>query len=293
MIIVRLMGGLGNQMFQYAAARRLAHSNSTHLKIDLSWFNAIEEIETPRHYGLHALAAQEDIATPAEVSRFRNEDQNSFQGMVRKALALFSRDRFIREKHYHFDPSLLTLSGDAYLEGYWQSEKYFKDIAITIRSEFAVRYMPDECNSRMAEYIGGEDSVSLHVRRGDYIASKVTNQFHGVCPLDYYHAAIAEIAGQIVSPHFFIFSDDHDWVKENLWLDFPATFVNHNDALHGYEDLRLMSMCKHHIIANSSFSWWGAWLGSNPHKIVIAPKRWFNDESIETTDLIPETWMRI
>jgi len=293
MIIVKLMGGLGNQMFQYAAARRLAFANCAVLKVDLSWFKESAGVATPRHYELHALAIEENFATPEEVNRLVSGAANPVRRIAGRLISSLSRKAYIRESHFHFTPSLLILSGDVYLEGYWQSEKYFDDVTDIIRREFTVKNAPDEWNRRIGEAVSETDSVSLHMRRGDYVASKVASDYHGVCSLDYYHAAISKITGQLRTPHFFIFSDDPAWAKENLQVDHPATFVDHNDPDHGFEDLRLMSLCKHHIIANSSFSWWGAWLGSDPHKIVIAPKRWFNDERIDISDLLPDSWLRM
>ena len=137
------------------------------------------------------------------------------------------------------------------------------------------------------------NSVSIHVRRGDYLTNPVTFQTHGLCDIDYYKKAIDEILDLVDKPHFFIFSDDQSWAKSNIIFGAPTDYVMHNNSLKNYEDLRLMSYCRHHIIANSSFSWWGAWLGNNPEKIVIAPKKWFNDPKIDTTDLIPDTWLRL
>jgi hypothetical protein len=149
-------------------------------------------------------------------------------------------------------------------------------------------------NEEMAHRIGGEESaVSIHVRRGDYVSDAGTNRFHGTCSVDYYHDAVDRISGFAPASHFFVFSDGIDWAKENLRLRQPVTYVDFNDGEKNYEDLRLMSLCKHHIIANSSFSWWGAWLNPNPDKIVIAPKKWFNDPSINTDDLIPNSWLRL
>jgi len=131
------------------------------------------------------------------------------------------------------------------------------------------------------------------VRRGDYLTSPAASGCHGVCPPEYYHAAVKELATRLRSPHFYVFSDDPAWVKAQLNLPHPTTFVDHNDAEHGYEDLRLMASCRHHIIANSTFSWWGAWLGGYPEKRVVAPQKWFRDDRVDTADLIPQGWQRI
>ena len=183
--------------------------------------------------------------------------------------------------------------GNVYLEGFWHSEKYFKDIENVIRQEFTIRDEPDALNKEMANKIMACEPVSIHIRRGDYVSDKKTNEFHGTCSLEYYNDAIGIITKEIKAPHFFVFSDDPVWVQDNLKLKFSTTYLVYNGAEKAYEDLRLMSLCKHHIIANSSFSWWGAWLSGNPYKIVIAPKKWFNDETIDTSDLIPDEWFRI
>ena len=120
-----------------------------------------------------------------------------------------------------------------------------------------------------------------------------TNQVHGTCDLGYYAQAVAHIANRVSQPVFFVFSDDHAWAREHLVLSHPVHYVDHNDTAHGYEDMRLMSLCRHHIIANSSFSWWGAWLNPRPDKIVVAPQRWFNDYDADTRDLCPEGWVRL
>ena len=148
-------------------------------------------------------------------------------------------------------------------------------------------------NAELASEIQATVSVGVHIRRGDYVANPIANQFHGVCSLEYYLAAIAKLKEEIGAPRFFVFSDDIGWARQNLRLPDPTTFVDHNGEAHDYEDLRLMSLCKHHIIANSSFSWWGAWLSNNPDKIVIAPERWFRDPSMDPRDLVPEGWHRL
>ncbi len=296
MVIVRLMGGMGNQMFQYAAGRRLALVNNTNLKLDLDGLNSISELETPRHYELGPFAIQEDFASAQEVARLRKGRDAFFKVAARRFatnINPFYRPSHIIEKHYHVDPTLLKLRGDVYLEGYWQSEKYFKDVEEIIRKEFSVRTEPTTLNRQFMEKIKNTEAVSIHVRRGDYVSRATASAFHGTCSQDYYASAMEKIISDVAHPHFFVFSDDPAWAQENLRFSCVPTFLDHNSPDKGYEDLRLMTFCKHHIIANSSFSWWGAWLGSDLRKIVIAPKRWFNDESINTADLLPETWIRM
>lgn len=291
MVIVKLMGGLGNQMFQYAAARRLAYVHDTTLKFDLSWFSNIAEGDTLRKYALSVFAIKENFAAPEEAENLKGNYGRGWHTLF----GLYSGKPsgfLIQEKHYHFDPAILKLPDNVYLEGYWQSERYFSDIEDVIRKEFMVKIEPDPLNRQLSEAIKHSEAVSLHVRRGDFLKPN-TNAFHGVCSLGYYQSAIDKIASQVQLPHFYVFSDEPRWVKENLDLAYPATFIDHNGSNKAYEDIKLMSLCKHHIIANSSFSWWGAWLNNNPEKTVIAPMKWFNKEDINTRDLIPETWIRM
>ena len=212
-------------------------------------------------------------------------------------LAVYSvpyyRRNIYREPHFFYDPNILKCKNDVYLEGYWQSEKYFKNIEHLIRSEFTPVTEPDNPTEKMADQIRSCVSVNLHFRRGDYVSNSTTNAYHGTCSLEYYHRAIRIIEENVKNPHFFIFSDDPDWVRENADTGHPTTIVDLNGPDQDYEDMRLMSLCQHHIIGNSSFSWWGAWLSTNPQKIVIAPKKWFNRMDINTQDLIPESWLQL
>jgi len=292
MVIVKLMGGLGNQMFQYAAARRLAYVHGSPLKLDLRWFSDIVEVNTSREYALDIFAIQEDFATREEVEALTARKQVFVERLIakvmwRKPLAVPS---YIREKQFYFDPAILSLPDNVYLEGYWQSEKYFAEIEDIIRKEFTVKTDQAGQNRKLAEMIASSESVSLHIRRGDYVSNPETNKYHGTRDLDYYSRCVEQLTETVKNPHFFIFSDDRDWSSDNLKLPCPTILVDHNGVDKGYEDLRLMSQCKHHIIANSSFSWWGAWLNKNPDKIVIAPKKWFNISEHNTEDLIPKKW---
>ncbi len=276
MVIVQLVGGLGNQLFQYAAARRLANIHGACLKLDISAF----ERYTLHSYHLSHFCIIENIATTDDIVQVTG---NNF-------LAQDSRGLVIREQFFNFNPDLLELPDNVYLMGYWQSEKYFADIKDIIRSEFSVKHELDPINREIADCIQNCASVSLHIRRGDYINNPHTNSVHGTCSMEYYRRCVLEMAEKVHKPHFFIFSDDPEWVAKNIILDYPMTLIDHNGPARDYEDLRLMSMCQHNIVANSTFSWWGAWLNPNPNKIIFAPNRWFQEDTIDTSDLILDKW---
>lgn len=279
MIISRLIGGLGNQMFQYAAGRQIAITNNTQLKLDITGYDHQAGI-TPREYGLGVFNIQAPPAGKSEIWRYR-------------LTMTILRHHKIQQKDVHNTRQFLALPDHSYLEGYWGSEKYFKNIADIIRQDFTFKSEPDWENKKLIEKIKNSTSISIHIRRGDYVLDKKTHQFHGVCSLKYYQQAIRLITQRVRRPHFFIFSDDPQWAEKHLKLQQPMQVVKHNYQNNHHEDMRLMTYCHHHIIANSSFGWWGAWLNSGPDKIVIAPKKWFRDPSINTKDLIPRSWIKI
>lgn len=293
MIIVHLIGGLGNQMFQYACGRAISMRNSGVLKLDKSGLGNVSGEGTVREYALGVFAIEESFAEAGEIEKMKNQKVGRFAEIFQKFGVMNAKNTFVVEPHFHFSPSVLNFQGDVYLQGYWQTERYFFDIAEVIRKDFTLKGEFSIEGSEIARKIRADDrAISLHIRRGDYVADANTNAFHGVCSLAYYAEAIRYIAERIDNPVFYIFSDDIAWVRENLKSEHEMVHVS-DGVLKDYEELILMSRCRHHIIANSSFSWWGAWLNSNPEKIVIAPKRWFADESIDTRDLIPEGWVRI
>lgn len=282
MVIVKLIGGLGNQLFQYAAARRIACFSGQELKIDISGFQQYDL----RNYELKHFNIVEKFAENLECKRLQHDIFDWIK-------PYYSRT-FIKERNFQFCPQILEKKHyNLLLEGYWQSEKYFKNIEDVIRKEFTVKVPLSGLNIVIARHISEVNAVSLHVRRGDYVDNPKTNQYHGTCDLAYYQECIAKLAARVDKPHFIAFSDDPEWTRENLKIDFPVTYITHNGAEKAYEDLRLMRLCKHHIIANSSFSWWGAWLNPRKDKIVYAPNRWFNNNDIDTRDLLPEAWIKV
>jgi hypothetical protein len=290
-VTVRLFGGIGNQMFQYAAARRLAVVRGVALRLDLSAFGGEEKL---RQFELHCFrVAGEILAAGTETSRPKSRVVRLVHSRLMGKLRSHYRGVYIKERSFHFDPEILNLQDNVYLDGYWQSEKYFKDIEATIRQDFKFTSDPGQLTMELAARITESESVSLHIRRGDYVTNRKTNEVHGTCSLDYYGRTTERLASRVRNPHFYVFSDDSQWSADHLKLPWPTTFVAGNGGERAYEDMRLMSLCKHHIIANSSFSWWGAWLSENPGKIVYAPARWFAGNKADTKDLLPETWRRI
>jgi hypothetical protein len=293
MVIVKLNGGLGNQMFQYALGKSLALKQQTNLKLDISGF----EHDKKRKYSLSPFKLKAVFATTQEIKKLTSIKQSTLKKIYLRITGKPSMliPSYVRERSYNFDEGVLSHSGDIYIDGYWQSEKYFIQFKDTISSAFLFSDKQNDKNKELGEKICSEESVSIHIRRADYITDRETNDFHGTCSLSFYNRAIEEISQKCRTPHFYIFGDDPIWVRKKLRFEYPSTIVEHNNSDSDHEDLRLMSQCKHNIIANSSFSWWGAWLNTDPNKVVIAPEQWFADETVNrnTKDLIPNSWIKI
>lgn len=291
MIIVNIIGGLGNQMFQYAFAYAASKTSNTIFKLDISGF----ESYGLRTYELELFNINQKIATNYEVKKLKYKPENTIERIVRRLRrkSLKNSTNFYREPYYHFDKTVFDMTGDIYFEGYWQSEKYFLRYREELLKQFTLKTKISSKSQVLSKDIQNMESVSLHIRRGDYVTNAQTNNIHGTCDLDYYSKAVALIKSKTEKPHFYIFSDDLDWANENLDFIDKLTFVELNNEAPDHEEMYLMSQCKHNIIANSSFSWWGAWLNQNQDKIVIAPKQWFKDVSVNTNDLIPKTWIRL
>lgn len=290
MVISHILGGIGNQMFQYAAGRALALANDQQHLLDLSGFSNYR-----LHHGFElsrVFNVNVERVEPTTVNEMLGWRANRLiKRVLRRPQFVWLRGkRFVVEPHFNYWPEFFNLTGDCYLYGYWQSERYFKSFENIIRRDFTFREPLGALNSELALQIVDTQSVSLHVRRGDYVTN-TKNSYIGVCSLAYYQTAIEYILSVVDNPNFFVFSDDIDWVKANLIIDLPSTFIDHNVNKESYNDMRLMSLCKHHIIANSSFSWWGAWLNPNPDKTVIAPRQWFS--GMDAADLTPSSWLKL
>jgi len=299
MIIIQLLGGLGNQMFQYALGRQLAVLNNSELKFDITGFAR----DPLRKYSLSCFSLQENIASDAEIIQIKYGHRSQVLARVSDFLnrglrriigrkPIKTSSYLIEEQIFCFDSKILKQRNQLYLEGYWQAHGYFSGIRKILQKEFSLRNDPTIANIQLLEQIKSCNAVSLHVRRGDYFNDPGTSRLYACCTSDYYKTAVNRIKGMLENPTFFIFSDEPDWAETGLNLD-NKVIVRANGPENAHEDLRLMQNCRHHIIANSSFSWWGAWLNESPDKIVIAPRAWINLANTDTRDLIPESWIRL
>jgi Glycosyl transferase family 11 len=292
MIIVKLMGGLGNQMFQYAFGRYLAEKHRAELKLDTRFLLD----RTPRkghrifrNYDLDIFRVQENFATEQEVFHLSQRSKNPFLDKVLNKILGLKRS-YLLEPHFHFSETAYNAPDNIYLAGYWQAEKYFAPVQTIIREDFTYKNEMSIPAKDLLAQIKSTNSVCVNVRRGDF----VTNPFHGAFGVNYFQQADKIIRQKIADPAYFIFSDDIEWCKENLQFLAPSVFVTHRFAGEKFQDyLRLMSACNHFIIPNSSFAWWAVWLNEHRDKIVIAPEKWFNDPRYDTKDLAPSGWIRI
>lgn len=293
MIIVKLYGGIGNQMFQYAAAKRLALVNNTQLFLDITHYNKLVlPYGLPyRSFDLSIFNMNYQIASEKEICFFKNAASSFQSRVVRKIKNIFSPTLVVTEPHFHFYPQLLMEKGSLYIDGYWQSEKYFKDIEDIINSEFQINLSLNEEELRLVEKIKATNSVCLNIRRQEFASNPLVDDFIGI---EYFNKAVELIAQKVDSPHFFIISDELSWCKENLNLKYDHTFVEEHLFGEKYKNcLFYMTSCKHNIIPNSTFGWWGAWLNPNPNKIIIAPKSWLKDKTKNTKDILPDSWIKL
>lgn len=297
--VVKLKGGLGNQMFQYAFAIALEQQWHDEILLDFSYFK-----ET---------SIENSIIRPYELGVFQGEckpasDEDLGQIIDKSSRTLFEKiawdwfkinkykpeTNILRQKSaYIFEKKFLTQPA-YYYDGYFQNEKYFKHCRSELLKCFSLKEPLEDKNAEILEQIKSTNSVSIHIRRGDYVTLESANTLHGLCSLDYYEKAVEYIAKKVgnsgKTPHFFVFSDDIEWVRANLKIDYPNIMIDFNQQ-NCHFDLELMKNCKHNIVANSSFSWWGAWLNENPDKIVIAPKKWL--ATSQKCDIVPIEWVKI
>jgi hypothetical protein len=285
MVIVQLTGGLGNQLFQYAAGKSLALSQGSKLKCDLGSYGK----QGSRSFDLNCFKLDVEVATREELESLQSK--NLITKALQRTLPPHKRKAY-REPHFHFDPSFFSARKDIYLKGNWQSERYFKRFEDQIKNEFEIKEEYVSHLEELASSLMSQSSISVHIRRGDYLQQQFL-QYHGVLSAHYYNEAIKQIAQNVTNPKFYFFSDDIQWVMQNLDLDFPHEFISGKATRSSIEDFYLMQSCQHNIIANSSFSWWAAWLNRNPGKNIVAPRQWFQQGPKDTYDLLPDKWIKV
>lgn len=293
MIISKIISGLGNQLFQYVVGKQLALEKKVELKLDISFFSS----QNLRNYKLNAYNINSRLASENEINKFTTvySSKTLYSRLYRKTEKFLPRTKrrfFKEETPWQYEPELFKVSSDIYLDGYWQHYKYFTNIEPSILKELVVKEVYESSlQSVLYNVMNNSNAVSIHIRRGDYISDKVAYNLMGILPLSYYYSAVAYIKQHIPTPNFYIFSDDLDWVKKNLIIN---DYCNYIDSGKDYIDLDLMSKCKHNIIANSSFSWWSAFLNQNPNKIVIGPKQWVVPTEINNRiELLFPSWIKI
>lgn len=286
-VVVGLSGGLGNQMFQYAAGRSLALRLGVPLTLDVSWFGG----QAKRNFALN------DFCIEAELWRHQKFMPKSWSALCSRffrAMALrINGVSVFREPHFNYFPDFEFLSEPVFLDGYWQSERYFEKIRSVLIKDFSLKSeMPESCMT-LRDKIYSCNSICVHVRRGDYLADPVAAKVHGICSLDYYRRGVQMLARGLDRAHCFVFSDDPSWVRQSFSLDYDMTVVDVNGSDVAHLDLILMASCDNFLIANSSLSWWAAWLGQVENKRVVAPARWFLAGNKNTDDLIPSKWIKL
>lgn len=284
-----LFGGLGNQMFQYAAGRALSLTYHVPFYLDVGWFVAQTQSAALRTFQLNVFPTLSRAVTGIRVAPF-----SLSRRIWRHFCSLFPYSVSIREPCYNYWSGFEQIHPPAILNGYWQCEKYFSRHAGQIRRDFAFPSLPEGKASLLAERIQiTSHAVSVHIRRGDYVNDAKVQTFHGCMGADYYTKALHYIENHIGKTTLFLFSDDPSWVERNFdCCGHHAVIVNLSFPDAPHHDMHLMSLCRHHVIANSSFSWWGAYLRKEKG-IVVAPHRWFAETSIDTSDICPSEWSRI
>ena len=284
MIISHIFGGLGNQLFQYATGRAIAEKYNVPLKLDQSAFSEYKL----RNFDLDKFNLPVEIASETELAQLKPH------GLVSRALQRLkpvSMRTYFRERVVHYNKSIEKAGPNLYLKGYFQSEKYFNSIAGRLKTELVIKPEYLAKVTALANGLKNENSVSIHIRRGDYTSAAAAS-IHPLLTQTYYLKAIELITRKIPSPVFYFFSDDQEWTRQNLPVD-NAVYVSGTLSKTHLEDFHLMSHCRHNIIANSSFSWWCAWLNDNPSKTVIAPNEWFTKGYQKVDDRIPGSWLKL
>jgi hypothetical protein len=287
-VIARIEGGLGNQLFQYAAARSLADRLQCELLLDVRGL----ALNGDRALGLESYRIRAYIATDEQLGTLPPWRASRWGRMYSRLSQSFpehfSYPVFWSES-FAYDSAFERISQPAFLVGYWQSERYFSWNRARLLRDISLR---QECVS-LPSSLQEQCCVAIHVRRGDYVSNDAANAFHGLCEPEYYARAIAQLQLQGIRPHAIVFTDDPQWVRNNLVLGVPTHYASEWSNGSAHAELELMRKCHHHVIANSSFSWWGAWLCQHMGQTVYAPQRWFQDPATDSSDVVPTRWTRL
>lgn len=289
MITVRLQGGLGNQLFQYAFARSIATNRRLTFSLDTSLLSKSRAEITLRYFELSFFNYQGKIEKKRSLSLLKFISRNKW------IASLFRLPYYYKEIPDTYDENFLNLPPDTVYEGYWQCYKYFQNISKILMDDLDKRIpLSSASELSLKKIISSHNSVAIHIRRGDYLTNPAAIKFHGALSMDYYSESISRVLNYLDKTHFFVFSDDPEWCKKNIkFKSNEVTFISHNTGANSWQDLILMSYCNHHIIANSSFSWWGAWMADQRHGVkrtIFAPKRWFYGADTNSVDRFPQHW---
>ncbi|WNO03726.1 alpha-1,2-fucosyltransferase [Rhodoferax mekongensis] len=287
-VIARIEGGLGNQLFQYAAARSLADRLNCELALDLR--GLAENGDRP--YQLDLYKTRCVIADTALLDRlppWRSSRASRVRSRIAQCLPDIYSYPVFWPNDFSYDPRFDCIKRPVFMVGYWQTEKYFSWNRSHLLQDLQLR-VPLNPRHSVLTRMSSVNSAALHVRRGDYVSNPAAAEFHGTCDTAYYMQAVAELKNRQTDVELFVFSDEPEWARANLKFDVPTHVVDCHTPEQGHLDLELMRHCQHHIIANSSFSWWGAWLCESSGQHVYAPQRWFQDAGTNTSDVIPPRW---
>jgi hypothetical protein len=296
MFIVKVWAGYANQMFQYALYKSLL-SEGKSVYVDTDTFKPKWDFENIK---LIDIFPNIDLieADPVIVEMLNARKTNVLSKIKRRVLKIFNQSEksehfYFEEPKFSYNSFLFDLDGDYYLEGFWQTEKYFENISKEIRNDFTFAPFIDKRNEDLSHELSNNNSICIHVRKGADYKKSITQE---TCDIQYYRSSIDLMKKKVPNAKFYVFSDNMDWCRDNLgFCELIYIDWNPSTGKGNHYDMQLMSLCKHNIIANSSYSWWGAWLNNNPEKIVIAPKVWFNKKycSFDTIDIVPDTWIKL
>jgi hypothetical protein len=292
MIIATIQGGLGNQLFCYAAARAAAHRLGCVLRFDLCDYrdNKDREFALERYHIVGRESTDQEFRPYREMMRHTLKNRILNKVGYRRRCGKY---RIFKQNGFGYDPDILSIRPHTLLRGAFQCERFFEDVSEIIRSEFIPKEEPDSVNREISHRICDSNSVCIHVRRTDYITDARYANIIRPCSIAYYMQALDRMNDSIEDPTYFVFSDEPDWCRANLDFNRKVYYIDANGPGEPWKDLHLISQCRHHIIANSTFSWWGAWLAQHAEQKVIAPGVWLIAKDLDSSQVVPPRWMRI